>query len=196
MGAVSAKAVPQDATRPARTQTDIPHDEAFDLLSNHRRRYALHYLQRERTRVDLGELAVQIAAWENETRVRDVSSAERKRVYTALQQIHLPRMDEAGVVEFDDRAGTVTLGPAAEDLDFYLEVVDRRDLPWSQYYLLLAVANAALLVGALVWGTPVSSGAAGAFAVTTFALSALVHAYYGRTEMQLGASEEPQEVRR
>ncbi len=174
-------------------------DEAFDLLSNHRRRFALRHLQRNGERAELGELAERVAAWENGTSVREVSADERKRVYTSLQQVHLPRMDETGIVEFDDRAGVVTLGPAAEDLDLYLEVVEGRDVPWSQYYLLLGTANAGVL-GAGYAGLPffgsVPDIALGVFVLTTFLVSALVHAYYGRTEMRLGTSSSPPEVER
>lgn len=198
---MSAKATTTETTaRDERGEANdgIDHDETFGLLSNHRRRYALHHLRQREERTDLGTLAEQIAAWENETSVRDVSATERKRVYTSLQQIHLPRMDEAGVVEFDDRAGTVELGPTAENLDFYLEVVEGRDVPWSQYYLGLAAVNVAVVAGGLLGGPLafVSSGAAGAFAVTTLAISALVHAYYGRTEMHLGSGGDPPEVDR
>lgn len=171
------------------------HDEAFDLLSNHRRRYTLYHLSRNGKRAAIGELSERIAAWENGTSLREVSADERKRVYTSLQQIHLPRMDETGVVEFDDRAGVVELGPAAEDLDVYMETVEGRDIPWSQYYLLLATINTVVLAAGQVGLSPLSTlpgVAVGVFAVTTFALSALLHAYYGRTEMRMNTGGPPE----
>jgi hypothetical protein len=170
------------------------HDEAFDLLSNHRRRYVLHCLTRDGGPAELGDLAERIAAWENGTTVRGVSAAQRKRVYTSLQQVHLPRMDESGVVEFDDRAGAVELGPAAADLDVYMEVVEGRDIPWSQYYLLLAAANLAVLASGYAGLPPFAEFpgvTTGVFAVTTFGLSALAHSYLGRTEMRVGSNDRP-----
>jgi|AntRauTorcE11898_2_1112593.scaffolds.fasta_scaffold28981_1 hypothetical protein len=175
----------------------LSRDETFEILSNHRRRFALHHLQQNGDQAQLGDLSEHVAAWENDIAVAEVSSTERKRVYTSLQQFHLPKMDEKGILEFDDREGTVTLTPAAEDVDIYLEVVDSNDVPWSQYYLGLAAVNLGVLAGALAGIYPltlVSSSGLALFVVTTFLVSALVHTYFSRTEMRLGDSDTPPEV--
>lgn len=172
----------------------ISHDECFELLSNHRRRFTLHYLQRADNGTELGELAEQVAAWENDVPQDQISYDQRKRVYTSLQQVHLPRMDNMGVVEFDDRAGTVTMGPAADELEIYMEVVEGREIPWSSFYLGLSVVNLALvgLVAAGVPGLgPLSGVGAAVFVVTTFLVAALAHLYVTRTEMRLGADGDP-----
>jgi hypothetical protein len=176
---------------------EIPHDDCFHLLSNHRRRYALHYLQQQDDGVTLGELADQVAAWENDADVDAVSYDERKRVYTSLQQVHLPRMDDFDVVEFDDREGRVRMGAAAEHLDVYLEIVTGNDIPWSTFYLSLVAVNAGLLGGAML-GLPVLSAVPGigwaAFAVTTFLVTSLAHVYLARTKMRLGETDAPPET--
>jgi len=175
----------------------VSHDQGFDLLSNHRRRYVLYYLHERDQRAELGELAEIVAAWENEVSLSEVSSADRKRVYTSLQQVHLPRMDDLGVVEFDDREGTVRLGPASDDLNVYMEVVTGADVPWSQFYLGLSVLNVALLAAAgadLVPLTAFPDIAWGAFATTTVLVASVVHTYYNRTEMRLGSTERPAEL--
>lgn len=175
----------------------LSRDETFEILSNHRRRFTLHHLQQNGERADLGDLSEHVAAWENDIGVGEVSSTERKRVYTSLQQFHLPKMDETGIVEFDDREGTVELTPAAEDVDIYLEVVDGDDVTWSQYYLALAAVNLGVLAGALGGIYPftlVPSAGLALLVVTTFFVSALVHTYFNRTEMRLGDSDTPPEV--
>ena len=169
-------------------------DETFELLSNHRRRYTLHHLY-DVEDADIGDLSRQIAAWENDTTPAEVTSAERKRVYTSLQQFHLPKLDEKGVVEYDERAGEVELAGLADDLDVYLEIVEGQDIPWSQYYLALAAVNAGLLaaVAAGAWPFVLLPGFAwGVFAVTTFTISAAVHTYYNRS-MRLGRGDRPPE---
>ena len=175
----------------------VSYDECFDLLSNHRRRYALHYLKYNGDSATLGELSDHVAAWENNVDVDDITYDERKRVYTSLQQVHLPRMDTAGVVEFDDREGVVELTPEAEELDVYLEVVRDRDVPWSVFYLALVAINAAF-VGLAALGVPGFAGVPGLgwalFAVTTFAVAAGAHLYVTKTEMHLGESELPPEL--
>jgi hypothetical protein len=181
----------------ADAEATLTRDDTFEILSNHRRRFALHHLQQNGETAQLGELSEHVAAWENDIDVQQVSSSERKRVYTSLQQFHLPKMDEKGIIEFDDREGVVELTAAAEDVDIYLEVVDSNDVPWSQYYLGLAAVNLGVLVGALAGLYPftlVPSAGLALFVVTTFLVSALVHTYFSRTEMRLGDSDTPPEV--
>jgi len=175
----------------------ISYDDCFDLLSNHRRRYALHYLKENGESATLGELSDQIAAWENEIEIEEVSYDERKRVYTSLQQVHLPRMDDMDVVEFDDREGVVAVGPVAEELDIYLEVVQGRDIPWSTFYLGLVGVNV-LIIAAAALGLPplaaVSALGLAVFVVTTFFVTAVSHVYITRTEMHLNDHEQPPEL--
>lgn len=173
---------------------DLTQDECFDLLSNYRRRCALHYLE-QHGEATISDLSEQVAAWEYEISPDDVSYDERKRVYTSLQQVHLPRMDEVGVVEFDSDRGTVETGPAAEELDIYLDVVSGRDVPWSVLYVVMALANAGLFAGGLAGVTLLGRIAPlgwAVFAVTTFLVASLAHAYLAWTEMRLGTGEPPQ----
>jgi hypothetical protein len=176
----------------------LSHDDVFEILSNRRRRFTLHHLQRNVDRAELGELSEHVAAWENGTPVDGISSAERKRVYTSLQQFHLPKLDSKGVVDFDDRAGVVELTDTVRDLDIYLEVVDGNDIPWSQYYLGLAAVNLGLLVAALVGTYPltlISGFGWGIFTATSILVSALVHTYLSSTAMRLGDTERPPEAK-
>ncbi|MFB6179012.1 MAG: hypothetical protein ABEI77_04730 [Halorientalis sp.] len=172
-------------------------DDAFQLLSNKRRRYALHYLKRTDETVELGDLSERIAAWENETSVQAVDAAQRKRVYTSLQSHHLPKMADQGVISYDERAGEVQLTDHGDELDVYLEVVDGRDIPWSQYYLALSAVNGALLVAVAVDAWPLTALpdiAWAAFIVTTGLCSALGHVYHDYV-MQLGRRDKPPELR-
>lgn len=122
-------------------------DEVYELLSNHRRRYVLHHCKRAEGPVTLSELAEQVAAWEHDKAVSEITSAERKRVYTSLQQTHLDRMAEAGIIEFD--GDEVTLTEKAEELDVYLDIVPSGSIPWGVYYLGLSGLAAVVLFG--VW---------------------------------------------
>ncbi|WP_254425863.1 hypothetical protein [Haloprofundus sp. MHR1] len=167
-------------------------DELFDVLSNRRRRYALHALLNEGT-CELGDLAELVAAWENGVSVEDVSSTERKRVYTALQQSHLPRMDECGVLTFDKRSGSVSPSPSLDEFEVYMDVVRGNDIPWSEYYLGLAGVSVVVLSAAWVDVYPLSAVSDlswFAFVVAAFSASALTHVYFTR-RMKLGTRETP-----
>ncbi|MDY7082677.1 MAG: hypothetical protein SXQ77_09790 [Halobacteria archaeon] len=175
----------------------ITDDEIFDVLSHRRRRYILHYLKLndDEDEAKLADVAEQVAAWENEKDVDEITGTERKRVYTALQQSHLPKMDNAGVVKFDKNRGTVTPSNLSE-LDIYLDVVRGRDIPWSEYYTALSAVGVALLVGAWIDAYPLSllpDIAWGFFIVAALGVSAVSHLYYNR-RMKLGKSEKPPEI--
>ncbi len=174
----------------------IGEDELFELLSNRRRRYAVHLLKRLDEPVELGDMAEQIAAWENEIDRWEVDHAQRKRVYTALQQIHLPRMADSGIVAFDDRAGVVEPTAATEQLRVYVDVVKGRDLPWSGYYLGLTVTGVIALAAAYigVWPFAVLPDlTVGLFVIVSVGVFALAHTFY-MTRYQLGATEKPPEL--
>lgn len=179
------------------TPETLTTDEALQLLSNKRRRYALHYLERNGPQVELGDLAETVAAWETGRTLQEIDSTDRKRVYTSLQSHHLPKMADQAIVEYDERSGIIGLTDQADELDIYLEVVEGKDVPWSQYYLALTAVNTAVL-GAVALGlwplTVVPSLAWAAFTVTSFAVSALVHAYFD-SQNRLGTTDKPPELR-
>jgi len=155
------------------------------VLSNERRRYVLHYLKQRNgdAPVPLREVVDQVAAWENGTKIDELESDDRKCVYTALKQTHLPRLDKFGVVEYDHLRGEVELTDTAADVQVYLEYVPEDDIPWSQYYLGLSLVCGLLgaaawlelpLIGGLEWLT------LAAIFVGSFLLSSAVHIYTSR----------------
>lgn len=94
--------------------------EIFELLQNERRRWIIAFLKdHEDQATSLDVLAEYIAALENDVDVAQLSSSQRKRVYIALYQCHLPKLDDFGVVDFDKDRGTVELRDTAV-LDPYL----------------------------------------------------------------------------
>ena len=176
--------------------TPLSTDAIFETLSSRRRRFALHYLKQRDEPVSIRDLSEQIAAWENGTTVSAVTPKERKRVYTALHQTHLPKMDSLGVVGHDRDRGVVWLTDQVQALDIYLEVVSADELPWSQLYLGIgAVLTALTAVGALgVYPFSVVSGFGYAlFAVVTLTALAAYHTYRDR-DVRLGGSRQPADI--
>lgn len=169
-------------------------DQAFTMLSNRRRRWVLHYLERhDGGPVDVRGLVETLTAWEQETTIEDVSWKERKRVYTALRQSHLPKLADFGAIEYDSNRGTVELTESAQTLQLYLEYVPERDIPWYQYYLGLAGVGTFLTV--VTWASlPPFDGLGGMMLATILTVmvlvSALAHTYHAR-QSRLGATAEP-----
>jgi hypothetical protein len=107
---------------------DVPLDTVYDILRNERRRLVLHYLVNAPDhRAVIGTLATQIAAWENGVPVSAVTSKLRKRTYNTLQQTHLSKMDDAGLVDYDRSRGTVELTASPGQLELFLKVLPRTD---------------------------------------------------------------------
>jgi hypothetical protein len=94
--------------------------EVFKLLSADRRQAVLLYLDTTDSTADLGELAEHIAGQECGCRPNELSSQQRKRVYVGLYQCHLPKMADAGVIEYDSNRGTVALNERSDRLLSYL----------------------------------------------------------------------------
>ena len=171
-------------------------DVLYGALSQKRRRYALHYLKQRDELVTVQNLAEQVAAWENEKTVEELTSQERKRVYIALYQSHLSTMDEEGLVDYDPDEGTVALSDSMREIDLYLEVVPEESVPWSLYYAGLTVANAVILT--LAWFdmrpfTMLPDLGWGAVVLVTFGVSAFAQFYYSR-QMKIGDEGPPPEL--
>lgn len=175
------------------TDGDIGRDEVYGLLSNHRRRFALHALKDAEGAVELSDLAEQVAAWENGKTVETITSTERHRVYTSMQQSHLPAMERAGVIEHDN--GTVKPSPQLERLEVYLDVVPETSIPWAQYYLGLSVLAAGVVTMAAIGIFPAGgSGLVWAGLLTMLFLVSSAYHVWQSQGMRLGASDVPPEV--
>lgn len=120
--------------------------EIFEVLQNKRRRFVLQYLRNNGGPVDLGELATQVAAREYETSCEDISKKQRKRVYTTLQQTHLPRMHDVGIVAYNSEDGIIETTAHTDDLTVYLEIVPGGEFPWREYYLSVGAVSLAIMV--------------------------------------------------
>jgi len=130
------------------TGYELPLDEIFETLKNSRRRETLRFLRENGGETTLSDVAEHIAALENNTTVRAISSAQRKRVYVGLYQCHLPKMDDTDVIDFEQNRGTIEIGPNAEQLYPYLEEPETEE--WHKLYTGVAVAGFALFVAAEV----------------------------------------------
>ena len=167
--------------RPSAVEAEV----AFDILSNRRRRMVVRILEEASPTesIDVDYLSRQITAWEEGTSIDGIDYADRKSVYTSLQQLHLPAMDEAGVVDFDERAGTITATEETEGYTVYLEVVNEEDVPWHGYYLGLAAISGALLLPIALDVAPfdqISALTVYAFLTVSLLASAIAHTHFAR----------------
>jgi len=173
--AVEQDGVTDDAQEPESLSLDL----VFEILKNSRRREVIHYLRDQESdeRVALGELAEHVAAIENDTTTDQLTSSQRKRVYVGLYQCHLPKMDDMGVVDFNQDRGHVALAPQADCLTEYLDrPTEDAGVQWHRYYGAISVVGVAIV--GLSLGVGLAAGLATGLlglVVATFAFCSACH---------------------
>lgn len=101
--------------------SSILQDDAFHILQNTRRRATLRYLiEEDREQFAMDAVAEAVAAWEHDTSVAQLSSQERQRVYIALYQSHLPKLDDFDVIDYDTDRGIIEPTELLSVFDPYL----------------------------------------------------------------------------
>jgi len=137
----------------ASSKGEISQDEVFDLLSNPRRRFVINYLLREDRPVSIQELSRELATWEFEVDPEELTDQQEKRIYVALYQTHVPKLEDVGVIEYDSDTSLVELTDQATQLQPYVEEGAPTGRTWPWYYLAVAAAGGALY-GAVVLDVP------------------------------------------
>ncbi|AZH26387.1 DUF7344 domain-containing protein [Haloplanus aerogenes] len=159
----------------ASTADELSRDDLFSMLRNERRREVIHYLHEHDGPVDLRDLSEYIAALENDCEPSEVTYKQRKRVQTALYQMHLPKLADQEIVAYDRRAGRVELAPGAENCLPYLEADrDRPHRRWWQWYLVVAAVVAVPIGLASVGISPFASVPGLGYAVVACAAFILI----------------------
>lgn len=108
---------------PETDRRSIAKDDAFHLLQNSRRRAVLRHLlaHPEREQFRMRDVAEAVAAWEHDTTVEQLVSDQRQRVYIGLYQSHLPKLDDHGVIDYNQSRGIVEPTPLIGALAPFLE---------------------------------------------------------------------------
>ncbi|GAB7021256.1 winged helix-turn-helix domain-containing protein [Halostagnicola bangensis] len=168
-------------------------NELFDALGSHRSRYALYACLQTDGELTLSVIADQVAAWEYDKPIAEVTSTEHKRVYTSLQQHHLSKLERSGLITIDDKSIDCT--EKAQQLDLYIELVPESDVPWSLYYLGLSTIGGFILglkaIGFLP--DPISPQVLTGILLLAFFCSSLVH-YRHSNRVTFGPSDRPLEI--
>lgn len=97
----------------------LAESEVFHILGNDRRRAIVQLLAEHHERVDVSDVASEIAAAESDT--SSVPNNLYKSVYVSLQQTHLPQLEEDTVIEYDSEAKTIEPGPQFERVVQYVD---------------------------------------------------------------------------
>jgi DNA-binding transcriptional ArsR family regulator len=175
----------------------LSRDDLFEILSNRRRRYVLHYLRTaDGGLAELSDVVEQVAAWEQGVDREELSYDDRKSVHISLYQHHAPKLDEAGIVDYDKRGGVLELTAEAEELDVYLDPVPDSGVPWWLYFPALSAAAGVVVLSGWLDVVPlgVPDVAWAAVAVVAFGLSSAAFLYDTRYRTGAGPAGPPPEV--
>jgi len=100
----------------------IHKDDLFSLLGNSRRRAVLRYMMESDSELfTLGDISENVAAYQQGVSVDALDSDERKRVYVALYQTHLDKLDEHGMLNYNKDRGLIQPDENLEIAAHYLE---------------------------------------------------------------------------
>lgn len=127
---------------------DLETTEVHEALSNRRRLLVLEYMAEPGGPRNARSLAEAIAI--DETGEDPPPSNVQKSVYVALHQTHLPKLEDLGFIEYDERDKTVVLRTRGEVLNGYLEKVPKYGLPWSEYFVAVSLIGLLLIMAAAV----------------------------------------------
>lgn len=94
---------------------------ALHVLSNPRRRMVLHVVD-DLQPVGVSRIAREVAAWETDSTVEDLSQQEYKRAYSTIYQTHLDKLLDAGALHEADIG--FELGPEGQT---YLDLIAAAD---------------------------------------------------------------------
>jgi len=167
----------------------LSRDQVFDILSSPRRRYVLYYLREYGGPVELTDLAEKLAAWENDTTVEELPPQARKRVYVSLYQTHVPKLQEAGLIEYDSDSGELWLAEANSVVDPYIGDGET-ERPWYLYYLALALSSGVLLLTVLAGVVQLPLSATVGVVFGAFLLLTAIHTTVAIRERENGAEFE------
>ena len=105
-------------TMPAESSIDAA--DAYDLLSDDRRRALLELLPADGRAMTIRTAALHLVLTESTEDAPTVEPAAYQRALASLHHAHLPKLADLDVVEYDVDAGAVRRGLAAAELDAYL----------------------------------------------------------------------------
>ena len=114
-------------TRRAVTDGGPSHvDQIVTSLQDARRRYLLYHL-REVDTSDLETATRRVAASEHDCGPGDVPTDIHDQIEAELYHIHLPKLDDLDVVDYDIRSDSIQLRDLSKELDEIIEIIREED---------------------------------------------------------------------
>lgn len=95
---------------------DPPLDDLFDILSSRRRRYILQCLREHGPQVSLPDLADEVSVQTYDCPITDVPEEDVLEIYVSLYHRHIPKLADAGIVDYEQERDLVRLAENADQV--------------------------------------------------------------------------------
>jgi uncharacterized membrane protein YciS (DUF1049 family) len=112
--------------------------DVYDIVQNPRRRALLQVLNELGGNGCLREVVFRIARMESGD---NYDKKLIKSVQVSLLQTHLPKLQNAGIIDYDETTGNLRLIQIPPELRYHLEVIPKGDVSWSTYYFILSLVG-------------------------------------------------------
>jgi len=120
-------ALAQDRGPAANLDIDLSSEKLFEVVENQHRREVIGYLAAhggcDEEAVQLDDLAMFIAAVSYGFRIGELSHEHKWVAVAALAQTHLPLLDEAGLITFDEEAERIEPSDKIDDVAALLTII-------------------------------------------------------------------------
>jgi predicted transcriptional regulator len=104
---MSNSANPSPEHREDTAAKETPVDELFDVLTDVRRRHVLSVLSGRQSAMDVESLSDAVAAREYDADPSVLSESTIHEVHVTLHHVHLPKLADSGLIEYDRDDRTV-----------------------------------------------------------------------------------------
>lgn len=98
-------------------------DALFSVLSDSRRRFTLQYLRTVDPPLPVSELTTELTAWEGHRPEASPSGGTENSIEISLVHNHLPKMAEAGIIDYDPTWQTVALADRTDEIRTHLQAM-------------------------------------------------------------------------
>ena len=112
---------PHSETSTSTTDTEPSIDDLFAVLTEARRRTVLSVLTESTSPMDVESLATRVAARERDVDADSLSESTVEDVHVTLHHVHLPKLDDAGLVDHDRENGTAATTGAGDTVPIDIE---------------------------------------------------------------------------
>lgn len=95
---------------------DVDPDDLFDVLASPHRRFVISHLQTRSRPSAVADVATELTKWECDVEKAHIPKEEVISRYSTLHHVHIPKMAEVGIIEWNHGRNTIALSEARDDI--------------------------------------------------------------------------------